>query len=223
MVARGSILKCEVSPTCWKPVILPLSRALVYPNPNRSHFESMDIWHTCQRKDANRTDGWLGRFLESSAKFDVSDPAGFHLGEDKQPFALMSREVRVPSIRSLEEFRLNGSDSKQFGNAIKELADARRDSSNDLLGFVQSSTSSAISASERITSAGMSQQTSGNYPDNASFEKAAGGLAVDSFRADDSGLLCPDQRIRHTRSTGKCAPDTRSCGERFRQHVCRRK
>ena len=22
-----------------------------YPNPNRSHFESMDIWHSCQRKE----------------------------------------------------------------------------------------------------------------------------------------------------------------------------
>ena len=33
-----------------------------YPNPNRSHFESMDIW---QSADPSRkiSDGWLGRSL----------------------------------------------------------------------------------------------------------------------------------------------------------------
>ncbi len=34
-----------------------------YPNPNRSHFASMDIWHTA---DTNGTgDGWLGKYVDS--------------------------------------------------------------------------------------------------------------------------------------------------------------
>src|SRR2546421_10912847 len=34
-----------------------------YPNPNRSHFKSMDIWQTA---DTNATgDGWLGRYFDS--------------------------------------------------------------------------------------------------------------------------------------------------------------
>jgi uncharacterized protein (DUF1501 family) len=144
---------------------LAVAQGVGYPNPNRSHFESMDIWHTCQRKGENRSDGWLGRFLEASGGATSSDPAGLHLGHDKQPYALMSRGVRVPSIRSLDEFRLNGSDTEGFREAVKELADARRDDSNDLLGFVQSSTSSAISASERIEAAvGMNSKASASYP-----------------------------------------------------------
>lgn len=145
---------------------LAVVQGVGYPNPNRSHFESMDIWHTCQRKNENRSDGWLGRFLEATNAGDSSDPMALHLGSDKQPFALMSRDVRVPSIRSLDEFRLAGNESAKFKMAVKGLADARRTQSNDLLGFVQSSTSSAIAASERIESAGMKYKPAVEYPAN---------------------------------------------------------
>ena len=145
---------------------LAVVQGVGYPDPNRSHFESMDIWHSCQRKTENRTDGWLGRYLQHSGTAEVQDPAGLHLGDDKQPFALMSRDVRVPSIRSLDEFRLAGNDSPKFRQAVKELADARRGDSNDLLNFVQTSTSSAITASERIESAAMKYKPSKEYPQN---------------------------------------------------------
>ena len=145
---------------------LAIIQGVGYPDPNRSHFESMDIWHTCQRKDENRTDGWLGRLLEHTADTGGGDPTALHLGHDKQPFALMSREVRVPSIRSLEQFRLQGTEDAQFRKAVQDLTDARRGDSNDLLNFVQSSTSSAISASERLSSSVKSYSSSVTYPKN---------------------------------------------------------
>ena len=33
-----------------------------YPNPNRSHFRAMDIWHTCEPERV-ATEGWLGRVI----------------------------------------------------------------------------------------------------------------------------------------------------------------
>jgi uncharacterized protein (DUF1501 family) len=43
-----------------------------YPNPNRSHFKSMDIWHTA---DTSATgEGWLGKYLDSEC-------CGFGKGE----------------------------------------------------------------------------------------------------------------------------------------------
>ena len=82
------------------------------------------------------------------------------------PFALMSRDVRVPSIRSLEQFRLQGTDDSRFRKAVEELTAARRDEGNDLLNFVQSSTSSAIAASERLSSSVKSYTSSVTYPKN---------------------------------------------------------
>src|SRR5262249_48708128 len=39
-----------------------------YPNPNRSHFESMAIWHTARFDPEERAGyGWIGRALDPSA------------------------------------------------------------------------------------------------------------------------------------------------------------
>ena len=37
-----------------------------YPNPDRSHFRSMDIWHTASNSDEYWNHGWLGRYLDHS-------------------------------------------------------------------------------------------------------------------------------------------------------------
>ncbi|PWJ43256.1 DUF1501 domain-containing protein [Sediminitomix flava] len=36
-----------------------------YPNPNRSHFRSMDIWHTASEAQEYKNNGWLGRYLDA--------------------------------------------------------------------------------------------------------------------------------------------------------------
>ncbi|MEY3176129.1 MAG: hypothetical protein RLZZ436_4043 [Planctomycetota bacterium] len=136
---------------------LAIVQGVGYPNPNRSHFESMDIWHTCRRRNEGRVDGWLGRWLEKSPA--GTDPQAMHLGADKLPLALLSRRVRVPSVDSLEDFRLRGTDDPRFRAALQSLAEAPSDTpaadapgatDGGLLSFVQSSTSAAITASDRL-------------------------------------------------------------------------
>ncbi len=39
-----------------------------YPNPDRSHFRSMDIWHSASGSDDYWSSGWLGRYLDSSCR-----------------------------------------------------------------------------------------------------------------------------------------------------------
>ncbi|HEX5651481.1 MAG TPA: twin-arginine translocation pathway signal, partial [Chitinophagaceae bacterium] len=36
-----------------------------YPNPDRSHFRSMDIWHTASQSNEYWTNGWVGRYLDA--------------------------------------------------------------------------------------------------------------------------------------------------------------
>jgi len=38
-----------------------------YPNPDRSHFRSMDIWQTGSGSDQNWNTGWIGRLLDNYA------------------------------------------------------------------------------------------------------------------------------------------------------------
>ncbi len=39
-----------------------------YPNPDRSHFRSMDIWHTASQSNEYLTTGWVGRYLDAQCK-----------------------------------------------------------------------------------------------------------------------------------------------------------
>ncbi len=39
-----------------------------YPNPDRSHFRSMDIWQTASGSGETITTGWIGRYLDSHCK-----------------------------------------------------------------------------------------------------------------------------------------------------------
>jgi uncharacterized protein (DUF1501 family) len=135
-----------------------------YPNPNRSHFESMDIWHSCQTKSRSHTSGWLGRFIEHDKPDSSEDVQALHLGGEQQPLALQSRSVRVPSVKSIDEFKLQGAKDGNFRQTVAQLAAANRDSTSDLLSFVQSSTSAALVASERVTSAQIDYKTSVDYP-----------------------------------------------------------
>ena len=143
-----------------------------YDNPNRSHFESMDIWHTCVRKDEPRTNGWLGRALEQFPRANGGDVRALHLGDQQQPFALASESVRVPTIKELKEFQLRGSNPEELRELLSVLP-TQQDSNHgdDLLDFLRSSTKSAISASTRVTEAAEGYQTDVVYPQSGLAEK----------------------------------------------------
>jgi uncharacterized protein (DUF1501 family) len=39
-----------------------------YPNPDRSHFRSMDIWQTASNSNEYTSSGWIGRYLDAQCK-----------------------------------------------------------------------------------------------------------------------------------------------------------
>ena len=73
-----------------------------YPNPIRSHFRSMDIWHTAEPAKM-ATEGWLGRAIEEldPHKENVLTAVNFGRG---LPRALAMPGVSVASVGSLETY-----------------------------------------------------------------------------------------------------------------------
>ncbi len=73
-----------------------------YPNPNRSHFRSMDIWHTCE-PDKIANEGWLGlavRDLDPNQD-NVLTCVNFGRG---LPRALVAPGIPVASVGNLETY-----------------------------------------------------------------------------------------------------------------------
>jgi uncharacterized protein (DUF1501 family) len=83
---------------------LAVVQGVGYPNPNRSHFESMDIWQTGD-PTGKRGDGWLNRGL-GAFNFEGKIP-GIHVGADKLPLALQGSTSGIASIHPNNEFDLH--------------------------------------------------------------------------------------------------------------------
>src|SRR5581483_8722359 len=47
---------------------LSILQGVGYPNPNRSHFRSTEIWQTGSDADRNESYGWLGKYFDSCCK-----------------------------------------------------------------------------------------------------------------------------------------------------------
>ena len=63
-----------------------------YPNPNRSHFHSMDIWHTAS-PDGKQRDGWLGRYFDNQCRGEDScDPQRGIAVMPETPLAMRGRK-----------------------------------------------------------------------------------------------------------------------------------
>lgn len=73
-----------------------------YENSPRSHFRSMDIWHTCE-PDVVGTEGWAGRVIRDLDPNAENVLKGVNFGQGL-PRALALRGVPVTSVSSLESY-----------------------------------------------------------------------------------------------------------------------
>ena len=77
-----------------------------YPEPNRSHFRSMDIWHTAEpRHIAN--EGWLGNSVRQMYPEGDNVVAAVNFGGGL-PRALIAKGAPVASVTDLETYGLMG-------------------------------------------------------------------------------------------------------------------
>lgn len=141
--------------TMWDEGKLAVLQGVGYPNPDRSHFEAMDIWQSADPKRATPT-GWLGR---ASLEIDNKDGGvpGVHLGSNKLPLALTgSSGGGAVSINDQNSFRLElGSDSASQQKVRRKLleevsAPAGKSETDDLLSFVQRRQIQTLTAVEQL-------------------------------------------------------------------------
>jgi uncharacterized protein (DUF1501 family) len=145
-----------------------------YPNPNRSHFESMDIWQSAD-PTRNRADGWLGRSLNHVKAPDGRMPA-IHVAQRDLPLALRGAPTTVPTIHPNKPLELvlagqggtpdrdldqEGSGplvktEKEDGSArerrklVQQLAEIRSDSTGPMLEFVRRTSLDTYTTLDRL-------------------------------------------------------------------------
>jgi uncharacterized protein (DUF1501 family) len=91
---------------------LGIVQGVGYPNPNRSHFRSMDIWQSAQPEREQPTSGWVGRYFDNTCP--GCDPrVGVSMGETL-PLAMQGEKVLPLSFERPDSYRYNGRDRVDY-------------------------------------------------------------------------------------------------------------
>lgn len=89
--------------------LLSVIQGVGYPNPNRSHFKSMDIWHTADTSGTG--DGWIGRYFDNQcAGAPPGEPCGhggIAIGRTS-PLAMQGRRSKPIAFESADLFQWTG-------------------------------------------------------------------------------------------------------------------
>ncbi|HZU36494.1 MAG TPA: hypothetical protein VFA18_11325, partial [Gemmataceae bacterium] len=118
---------------------LAVVQGVGYPNPNRSHFESMDIWQSADPKGQMKN-GWLARSVPGLYDRKGNVPI-LQVGAKELPLALQGAPQGVVSVNEQNPFRLAlGSDAKRQKprrSLIEDLARSSEDTQGSLLQFAR--------------------------------------------------------------------------------------
>ena len=88
----------------WGEGKVALINGIGYPNPNRSHFRSQDVWYTAESEQIGE-DGWLGRTIRELDPHAENVLTGVNFGRGL-PRALYAKGVPVASVGNLETYGL---------------------------------------------------------------------------------------------------------------------
>jgi uncharacterized protein (DUF1501 family) len=90
-----------------------------YPNPNRSHFRSTEIWQTASDADRTLSDGWLGRYFDNCCS--GADPTvGVAIGEEA-PQAFAAKNPTGVTFSRPEQFRFQPSERGNGRMSAEEM------------------------------------------------------------------------------------------------------
>ncbi len=101
----------------WEGGNLAVVQGVGYPEPNRSHFRSMEIWQTGTVGPAPPA-GWLGRLGDAHPRLELC-----HVGQGAMPLAVQGRKVAAQSLASVAAYRLEA--GAQLPSRFKDGSGAR--------------------------------------------------------------------------------------------------
>ncbi len=98
---------------------LAIVQGVGYPNPNRSHFRSTEIWQTASDADHTVSEGWLGRYFDNCCS--GADPTvGVAIGEET-PQAFASKNPTGVTFSRPEQFRFRSSEPDNGKMSAEEM------------------------------------------------------------------------------------------------------
>jgi uncharacterized protein (DUF1501 family) len=104
----------------WQKGHMAVVESVGYPNPDRSHFRSTEIWETAHLGPPR--DGWIGRWLDGAPEARANPLCAVHIG-DELSLDMYSSRTPVTSMEGVDDFTLRtyGPTGKSPAGALQSM------------------------------------------------------------------------------------------------------
>jgi len=138
---------------------LGIINSVGYPNPDRSHFRSMDIWHTASESSEHWTNGWLGRYLDAQCR-GCDRPTHAIEIDDVLSLALKGQEMKGIAVK--DPRRLYGTANEKF---FREVLKQRRDEPGEQpVDYLYKTMAETLSSADYIFQQSRLHPSKADYP-----------------------------------------------------------
>jgi len=128
-----------------------------YPNPDRSHFRSMDIWHSASSSSDYINTGWIGRYLDAQCS-GCDKPTQALEVDDVLSLALKGEKSKGLAFRDPK--RLYGTSQEKY---FKEIASAHQPE-EETVDYLYKTMAETISSADYIFTQSKMHPSSATYP-----------------------------------------------------------
>lgn len=145
---------------------LAVVQGVGYPNPNRSHFRSTDIW-TSGRPDIVEPTGWLGRYLDNTCSGEDRPLKGADTADTVSKLFWTGQSI-VPAISSIEafDFLTDGRFPNDRSNQVDTFKALHGGTTGHVYGdFVRKAALEALDTSAQLKKVAGSYRSATQYPE----------------------------------------------------------
>jgi len=130
-----------------------------YPNPDRSHFRSMDIWHTASQSHEYWTNGWVGRYLDAQCNGCDKPTQAIEL-DDVLSLALKGEDIKGIAVKNPR--RLYGTANEKF---FRDVMRSHKDEAGEQpVDYLYKTMAETLSSADYIFQQSRMHPTNAEYP-----------------------------------------------------------
>lgn len=137
-----------------------------YPNPSRSHFKSMEIWHTADPEGRTLRVGWIGRYFDSKCPVCEQPTVGVNVGPS-MPLAMRSESGQGATLETPDAFQwmptMDGLGAREEMEIFKML-NAPAANEPGTIDFLRHTAMNAVLSSEQVREAVRQYKGGIDYP-----------------------------------------------------------
>lgn len=139
---------------------LAVINSVGYPNPDRSHFRSMDIWHTASGSNEYLSHGWLGKYFDQHC--DDCQPYKAIEVDDSLSLAMKGKNYKAMSTTNPYQLFLTTRDKQ-----IQKIGQVAHHAEHTNLNYLYKTMTQTVDAAAYIRNKSKGQQSRVSYPNTA--------------------------------------------------------